>query len=928
MKEKIPNKRNLFIISISLLFMVTILMVTCKTPNLTQQSEKASTYSKTNPVVTLPADADPNGPDWKGIDLTPRPPVLPLTPQEQAKKFVLQPGYAMQPILTDPQIDQPAAISFDGNGRMFVLELRSYMLDADATDELEPTSRISRWEDKDNDGVYETGTVFVDSLVFVRFVFPYGADCILTMESNANNVYKYTDTNKDGIADKKELFTTNFGRSGNVEHQQSFLFWGMDNWLYSTYNTFRVRYDGLTRETTGANGAAWGVTQDDDGKIWFQGGASGVPSYFQFPIHYGRFTVEDQLAPGFNIPWGAAVHTADMQGGMDQVRMPEGTLNSTTGGAGNDVFRGTKLPKELIGQYFYGEVVARIVRQVNPVVKEGLTQLHNVYQDQQQEFIRSTDPLFRPVDMTTAPDGTMYITDMYHGIIQEGEWAQKGTYLRTKIEQLQLDKAINMGRIWRLTYKGLDRDKTQPKMLDETAAQLITHLDNPNGWWRDMAQQLIILKGDKSVVPALEQMARADKNLLARFHAMWTLEGLGALNAGLVRELMKDSNPRLQIQSIRASETLYKAGDNSFANDYKAFTKSTNTDIAIQAMMTMNTLKVPDAALAIKSMVESNKARGVQVIGNQILNPPKVTSRGINVPVYTASEQGLLDRGAVIFNELCSECHGETGKGTPVSPGVLIAPALAGNPRVQGHYEYITKVLLKGLTGPIEGKNYAGGVMVAMADNDDEWISSIASYVRNNFTNTASFITPEDVSSMRKKVSSQKGNYKYDELVVTIPQVLLPEPNWKITASHSKATVIGGKPTPSSAFNFEGWTTGVAQVPNLWFQIELPNETELSGIEFKSPTSRIRSAQPTASAAASSGPPPFTSIETFPSEYIVQTSTDGQSWSQVAKGKGSKETMVSFDPVKAKFLKITQTGIVEDARPWSMVGMKVYQAGK
>ena len=65
----------------------------------------------------------------------------------------------------------------------------------------------------------------------------------------------------------------------------------MDNWLYSTYNAFRVRWtpNGVLREPTGTNGAQWGITQDDYGKVWFQGGASGLPSYFQFPIHYGNF---------------------------------------------------------------------------------------------------------------------------------------------------------------------------------------------------------------------------------------------------------------------------------------------------------------------------------------------------------------------------------------------------------------------------------------------------------------------------------------------------------------------------------------------------------------------------------------------------------------------------------------------------------------
>src|SRR5690606_23356508 len=188
---------------------------------------------------------------------------------------VLQPGYRIDPVLTEPTILEPAAIAFDGNGRMFVLELRTYMQDADATGELEPGNRISLHEDTDNDGVYDQHSVFVDGLVFPRFVMPFGANSILTMESNEDEVYRFTDTDGDGVADERELFTTNFGRSGNVEHQQAFLYWGMDNWMYSTYNAFRIRWTpgGVIREPTGPNGSQWGVTQDNGGKIWFQGGA-------------------------------------------------------------------------------------------------------------------------------------------------------------------------------------------------------------------------------------------------------------------------------------------------------------------------------------------------------------------------------------------------------------------------------------------------------------------------------------------------------------------------------------------------------------------------------------------------------------------------------------------------------------------------------
>ena len=448
--------------------------------------------------------------------------------------------------MSDPIIQEPTAIAFDGNGRMFVVEDRSYMLDLDMTGQLDPISRISLHVDTDNDGVYDKHTVFVDKMVFPRFVTPFGPNTILTKESNAQEVWKYTDTNRDGVADKKELFDTGYGRLANIEGQEAFLTWTLDNWMYRTYNAFRARWTphGVIKEPTGSNRGEWGVTQDDDGKMWFESGAPGVPVSFQFPIVYGNFTVPDELEPDFRIPWGAPVRVADMQGGLNATRMPDGSLKSVTGSAGNDIFRGHRLPKDLVGEYLYGEPVGRIVRRIHAEKKDGLTFLHNAYPN--NEFIKSLDPFFRPVDVTTAPDGTVYITDMYHGIIQVGNFAGPGTYLRARVQQYDLDKVIHKGRIWRLVYDGmkpdrsdrLRRDRIVPRMHGETPAQLVRHFNHPNGWWRDTAQQLLVLKQDKSVVPALQLMSRSSTNLLARFHAMWTLEGLGALKPTLVRQLM------------------------------------------------------------------------------------------------------------------------------------------------------------------------------------------------------------------------------------------------------------------------------------------------------------------------------------------------------------------------------------------------------
>jgi len=887
-----------------IMVMATIVLFNCN----------SSSDSKSYPVVKMPEDADPESSDWKGIDLTPSAPVLPVSPQDEAKKLLLPVGYSIEPILTEPQIEQPAAIAFDGNGRMFVLELRSYMLTADSDNELDSISIISRWEDKDNDGVYETGTKFVENLIFPRFVLPFGNNSILTMESNADNIYKYTDTDNDGVADKKELFTTNFGRSGNVEHQQAFLYWGMDNWMYSSVNAFRIKWtpNGILREPTGQNHAQWGVTQDDDGKIWFQGGASGVPSYFQFPIHYGEFEIqdEDQYADGFDIAWGMPMHLSDVQGGMDEVRQPDGSINHVTGAAGNDVFRGHRLPANMVGQYFYGEPVARIVRQINPLVKEGFTMLHNYYQDWKSEFIRSTDPLFRPVDLATAPDGTLYIADMYHGIIQEGNWTQPGSYLRTKIDQYQMDKVIGLGRIWRVRYEGIERDKEQPHMLDETAAQLVAHFDHPNGWWRDMAQQLLVQKQDKSVVPALQQMARSSKNTLARFHALWTLEGLGALDVSLLRELLKDSNPRIRIQALRASETLYKAGEKSLASDYKNALKDQNTDVLVQAILTNNILKIPNANADFKSIKNINKAKGVQLVTEQILNPVADGLFGESILLdFNDDQKPLIIKGSTIYNELCSTCHGMNGTGIMVGDQ-LMAPALTSSDRVKSHQDYVIKVLLRGLSGTIDGKSYAGSVMVPMGSNSDEWIASVSSFIRTNLNNEAQPVTVADVARVRKETETQTKPYSHEMLVASVPQIVDAQAGWNIKASQSGVMRIGMTASPRAAFDFEGWTTGVSQEPGMWFQVEFPEPIKLTEIQFISPEKRDK-----------------VNYATHPRDFMVQVSNDGKTWTKVTQGKGVGEfTAIAFAPVDAKFLKISLNA--KDEAPWSMRNLKLFALKK
>ncbi len=417
---------------------------------------------------------------------------------------------------------------------------------------------------------------------------------------------------------------------------------------------------------------------------------------------------------------------------------------------------------------------------------------------------------------------------------------------------------------------------------------------------------------------------------------MWTLEGLGSADASFVRELMKDSDPQIRIQAIRVSETLYKAGDKSLGADYKAMARDADTDVVMQAVMTVNTLKVADAASTIKATFEGNKAKGVQLVANAILNPPAGGGRGgleaFGATSLTPEEQSTLDKGREIYGQVCFACHGEDGRGEPMPgapAGTTRAPALASSPRVLGHQDYVIKTLLHGLTGPVNSTTYTE-VMVPMGQSPDDWIAAIASYIRNSFGNRASIVAAADVARVRAATAARKNkSWTTSELEASLPKLVLAE-GWKLTASHNAAIA-------SQATGINPWTSGHAQQPGMWFQIELPQPTTLTEIQFTStalpvdttplvPGAPTRTGIPGGRGAPGAPAPPPPPLG-FPREYQVQVSMDGAAWGQpVTQGKGTGTlTDIAFAPVRAKFVRITQSGSAE--APWTIQRLRLYEPG-
>ncbi|MDB4881937.1 MAG: coagulation factor 5/8 type domain protein, partial [Gemmatimonadetes bacterium] len=341
----------------------------------------------------------------------------------------------------------------------------------------------------------------------------------------------------------------------------------------------------------------------------------------------------------------------------------------------------------------------------------------------------------------------------------------------------------------------------------------------------------------------------------------------------------------------------------SLAADYRRLAHDPDVDVVIQAMMTMNTLRVPDAAATIREVVAANRARGVQLVGGQILDPPA----GVGGRNFTTAQRAVLDRGAAVFRETCSQCHGETGLGRPAGPGQTIAPALAGSPRVTGHPDYVIKTLLHGLTGPIDGKTYAGQIMVSQAQQSDDWIAAIASYLRNTMTNQASFVSPAQVAAVRARTATRTTAWTYPELASSVPALMRLQSSWKATASHNGDGA-------ARAFGTAGWSSVVPQQAGMWFQFELPEPATLAEIQFQS---------------AAGYTPPNTPPRPlpYPRGYRVQVSMDGTAWSDpVAEGQGAgQSTLIAFTPVRAKFVRITQTATSADAPAWAMQQIQLYE---
>ncbi len=493
---------------------------------------------------------------WRDMNVPAAPP---LSPEQALKSFAVDPAFELQLVAAEPLVEDPVAITWDEDGRLWAVEMRGYMPNVDGTGEDVRNGRIVTLEDRDGDGRMDRSTVFLDQLQMPRAVAIVNGGVLV---AEPPTLWFCRDTNGDGACDEKTK-VADYAKQGPVEHTDNGLLLALDNRIYNAKSSRVFTWDGkaITEHESIGRGQ-WGIMQDDFGRLYYNSNSSylhvdTVPAeyYLRNPHAPARLGLGSRVVSDQSV-WSIRVNPGINRGYQQSMLKSDGRLARTTAVSGGTIYRGDRYPKAYRGNAFVpepsGNVVSRFVLQDDGLNVKGEKQLVKDPKWMQREFLASTDERFRPVSAYTGPDGCLYVVDMYRGILQHKAFVT--TFLRAQIIERKLDTPIGMGRIYRLVHKKTSPDVMHPKLSGAPSSQLVDHLAHDNGWYRDTAQRLLVDRAEASSIEPLRKVARDHANPLARIHALWTLEGLHAIDVDTTQAALRHTQPRVRIAALQTAE--------------------------------------------------------------------------------------------------------------------------------------------------------------------------------------------------------------------------------------------------------------------------------------------------------------------------------------------------------------------------------------
>jgi putative membrane-bound dehydrogenase-like protein len=474
----------------------------------------------------------------------------PAGPEESLALLEVEPGFEVDLAAAEPLVRDPIHVSWDARGRMYVTEMIDYP-------EGPPAGRVMRLEDADGDGRCERGTVFASGLPFPTSATPWRDGVLVTCDPD---LLYLEDKDGDGLAEVKRVLFTGFA-GGNTQHRVNSLQWGIDNWIYGgngdssatvrsvefparppatmTFADFRFRPDTGEFEAL-AEHSGYALAFDDAGNRFVSQSGGNV-----------RHVVLDRKLRDRNplVPSVQGAQALESRVRLHPRAAPVERFNDPldvgffTAASGLAVYRGGLFPEHYRGNLFIGDSAGNLVHRDVPV-RQGAT-MRAAPHSQPREFLASGDPWFRPVFLATGPDGCLYVCDMYRAVIEHPEW------IPNDIEKtLDLRAGDDRGRIYRVRHRSAPPPKIE-SLHGKLSTELVARLESPNGWVRDTAQRLLFERQDAGAAPDLARMAAGSASPVARLHALWLLQGLGALDPALLASRLADPDARVRESALR-----------------------------------------------------------------------------------------------------------------------------------------------------------------------------------------------------------------------------------------------------------------------------------------------------------------------------------------------------------------------------------------
>jgi putative membrane-bound dehydrogenase-like protein len=526
------------------------------------------------------------------------------SPEDSLKAMRLKPGFHAEIVATEPLIRSPMAMDFDEFGRAFVVELPEY--NQYGSQKPQGKGAVKLLEDTDGDGRFDKATAYVEDLNYPTAVACWDGGILVGV---APDILFCKDTDGDGKADIRRRLFTGFGQDKAGEGMLNSFRWRFDNLFHiptgldggdivpiidaaqtdaagtngptdpaaaAVIKPVNVRGQHLLLDPRGlkftatGGGGQHGMSLDD----WIlRGFVCGNSEPVHLVLYDGRYLARNPYlqapAAAINIapdgkftklmrisavePWRilrTRLRKTGVVPGSDEGGTPSGFFTAATG---ITVYRGDAWPAEFRGQLFVGEVANNLIYRArlepNGV---GLT-AHRA--DPDAEFLSSSDNWFRPAQFANAPDGTLYVLDMYRELIEGA------AFLAPQIlKHMDVSAGADKGRIYRIAQDGF-RFKPAPRLGDLPTVELVRLFEHPNSWHRDTASRLIYQRQDRAAIAPLKVLTETSAVPLARVMALYSLQGLAALEPVDVVQALSAADSKAREHALRLAESFADQAD-------------------------------------------------------------------------------------------------------------------------------------------------------------------------------------------------------------------------------------------------------------------------------------------------------------------------------------------------------------------------------